>query len=93
MASPVHRYHPDKVQGNEAEIEKATEIFREIQDAYEVLMDVKKRRMCAFAFAFAAFAFAFAAATAAAAAAAAASCFHAWPAAALSSLPALRTRV
>ena len=27
------KYHPDKVQGTEKEIEKATEIFRDIQDA------------------------------------------------------------
>ena len=40
-------YHPDKLGRLESqeEVEKATEKFRAIQDAYETLSDVKKRRV------------------------------------------------
>lgn len=41
------KYHPDKLGRLESqeEVEKATEKFRAIQDAYETLSDVKKRRV------------------------------------------------
>ena len=41
------KYHPDKVGrlGSEEEVAEATAVFREIQDAYETLTDLKKRRV------------------------------------------------